>query len=247
MNEHIWKQNWFEFTGYVPHAGQRKIHFSQKTDAKYFVYVCGRRFGKSLAASKEIEAMLAKPNTRSWIVAPDHSGTDKVFREVWNTVVHKGLMEIKIQSGISMSNMDLTITVTMTDLEVLIATSAGSITGTNLFNADNVSLNLSSAGDIRLALSAENVQSTLSSAGDLYLEGDATHHSATLSSAGDLYAFNFATKTTNVTLSSAGNAHIYASQRLYATVTSAGSVYYKGHPWMQQTTTSQGRVVNSNP
>jgi len=89
--ELIWKENWFKYTKYIPHEGQKRIHYKTKDTAKYFIYICGRRFGKTLAAAKETEQTLAKPDQRIWVVAPNHSLTDKVFRIVWNTYVTKGL------------------------------------------------------------------------------------------------------------------------------------------------------------
>ena len=37
--------------GYTPHNGQLKLHFPSKEEARFFVMVCGRRFGKSTAAA----------------------------------------------------------------------------------------------------------------------------------------------------------------------------------------------------
>lgn len=80
------KQKWFNFTNYVPHIGQQKLHFPNKK-ARFIVAVCGRRWGKSVSASKEIECMLNVPKTRSWVVAPTYGTAEKVFREVWHTIV----------------------------------------------------------------------------------------------------------------------------------------------------------------
>ena len=45
------KEKWFKFTGYSPHNGQVKIHHPDKP-ARFIVAVCGRRWGKSVCASK---------------------------------------------------------------------------------------------------------------------------------------------------------------------------------------------------
>jgi hypothetical protein len=80
------KKKWFEFTNYQPHNGQARIHYPTKR-ARFIVAVCGRRWGKSVCASKEIEATLNCPKTRSWVVAPTYQTAEKVFREVWHTIV----------------------------------------------------------------------------------------------------------------------------------------------------------------
>lgn len=83
-----YKKKMFKFTDYVPHAGQERLHFPDKP-ARFTVSVCGRRWGKSIAASKEIEAIITQPNKRAWVVAPSYQLAEKVFREVWHELVIK--------------------------------------------------------------------------------------------------------------------------------------------------------------
>ena len=78
------KQKWFDFMGYNPHVGQNKLHYPEKDKARFIVAVCGRRWGKSLSASMEASTILAKENTRVWIVAPPYDLSEKIFREVWH-------------------------------------------------------------------------------------------------------------------------------------------------------------------
>ena len=86
--EKVWKfkEKWFDYTSYNPHKGQESLHFPDK-DARFIVAICGRRWGKSVAASKEIEVMLNMPKTRSWVVAPTYQTAEKVFREVWHSII----------------------------------------------------------------------------------------------------------------------------------------------------------------
>ena len=95
ISEH--KQNWFEFTGYKPHKVQLRLHFPTK-DARFTVAVCGRRWGKSVSASKEAETILTQKNKRVWVVAPTYGGAEKVFREVWNEVIFKQNMPVRRKS-----------------------------------------------------------------------------------------------------------------------------------------------------
>jgi PBSX family phage terminase large subunit len=88
---YLGKEAWFKLTGYKPHDSQLKIHQSV---ARFKVAICGRRFGKSLLASKEGEYVAMQGNKRGWIVAPTYDLTDKIFREVWKTfiILDKGVM-----------------------------------------------------------------------------------------------------------------------------------------------------------
>tara|TARA_R100001129_G_scaffold23324_2_gene14875 strand:+ start:823 stop:2121 length:1299 start_codon:yes stop_codon:yes gene_type:complete len=80
------KKKWFKFTDYVPHSGQERLHYPEK-QARFTVAVCGRRWGKSVSASKEIECVITQPNKRAWVVAPTYQTAEKVFREVWHTCI----------------------------------------------------------------------------------------------------------------------------------------------------------------
>ena len=80
------KKKWFKFTDYNPHSGQLKLHFPKK-DVRFLVAVCGRRWGKSWSAAKEIECVITQPKKRAWVVAPTYQTAEKVFREVWHTCI----------------------------------------------------------------------------------------------------------------------------------------------------------------
>lgn len=166
--------------------------------------------------------------------------------EYITTTVNNGKLVIGVKRGVQLSNFNLTVNLTMTDLEELSSSSAGSIEGKNKFKADYVSLVLSSAGSIRLELEAEQLYSSLSSAGSLFLSGSVVDHRAVLSSAGNLYSFELITDTSTITLSSAGNASVYVSRLLNVIISSIGSLYYKGNPKINKTITSLGRVIDAN-
>ena len=88
-NEYLdYKRKWFEYTNYKPHSGQMRLHFPEKS-ARFTVGVCGRRWGKTVSASKEAECVLMQPNKRVWVVAPTYGASEKVFREIWNELINK--------------------------------------------------------------------------------------------------------------------------------------------------------------
>lgn len=74
---HAAKGRLFTLLGYQPHHGQRVFH---ESPARFKVLVAGARFGKSLAAAREVLAWLAIPGSRGWIVAPSYRLGEKEFR-----------------------------------------------------------------------------------------------------------------------------------------------------------------------
>jgi hypothetical protein len=82
-----YKQKWFDYLGYKPHEGQRKLHFPTKESARFFVMVCGRRFGKTTASAMEATFFASQPDKRIWLVGLSYDKADLMFREVWEKMV----------------------------------------------------------------------------------------------------------------------------------------------------------------
>jgi hypothetical protein len=86
-NQTQYKQQWFDFMGYKPHAGQKKLHFPDKDTARFFVMVCGRRFGKTTSSAMEATYYASQPNKKIWLVGLSYDKADLMFREVWQKMV----------------------------------------------------------------------------------------------------------------------------------------------------------------
>ncbi len=82
-----YKQKWFDFMDYKPHYGQSKLHFPEKDTARFFVMVCGRRFGKTTASAMEATFYASQPNMRIWLVGLSYDKADLMFREIWQKMV----------------------------------------------------------------------------------------------------------------------------------------------------------------
>jgi len=86
-NQTQYKQQWFDFMEYEPHSGQKKLHFPDKDTARFFVMVCGRRFGKTTASAMEATYYASQPNKKIWLVGLSYDKADLMFREVWKKMV----------------------------------------------------------------------------------------------------------------------------------------------------------------
>ena len=73
--------------GYTPHYGQAKLHYPTKETARFFVMVCGRRFGKTTASAMEATYYASQPNKRIWLVGLSYDKADLMFREIWQKMV----------------------------------------------------------------------------------------------------------------------------------------------------------------
>ena len=120
--------------------------------------------------------------------------------------------------------------VTIKDVVELSASSAGDLIGETLIKSDELSLSVSSAGDIKINVEVNKLKCKISSSGDINIEGVADELEADLSSAGDLKAYDLKTRIADVSTSSAGDARITVTEELRARASSAGDIYYQGNP-----------------
>lgn len=78
------KSAFFDKIGYKPHAGQIDYHLS---NARFRLPNCGRRFGKSTMAARDLEPKLFLPNKNFWIVGPTYDLGEKEFRVIWQDLI----------------------------------------------------------------------------------------------------------------------------------------------------------------
>jgi hypothetical protein len=177
-----------------------------------------------IKVSTGIDVYLKQGDEFSLAVEADENLHEYIITEVKN-----GILDIYTEANIRNADRKR-VYVTMKDITSLRSTSAGDIYGETPVKTDNLKLSASSAGDIKLEVYADNVDIDISSSGDITLSGEAATLNANLSSAGDLNAFNFKVKEAEVSVSSAGDADIYVTEKLNARASSAGDVNYKGDP-----------------
>lgn len=78
------KNAFFNKIGYVPHDKQVLYHTS---NARFRLANCGRRFGKSTMAGRDLEPKLFLKNKTFWIVGPTYDLGEKEFRVIWDDLI----------------------------------------------------------------------------------------------------------------------------------------------------------------
>ena len=78
------RKAFFSKIGYEPHPQQWLYHNSP---ARFRVPVCGRRFGKSTMAGRDLEPLLFTHGKRYWIIGPTYDLAEKEFRVVWDDLI----------------------------------------------------------------------------------------------------------------------------------------------------------------
>lgn len=90
------KDVYFDKTGYIPHPGQRDIHFD---NTRHRILSNGRRWGKTLVGGKESETMAFVKNflgqpMQGWIIGPEYVDCEKEFRVVYDTFKKIGIDQV---------------------------------------------------------------------------------------------------------------------------------------------------------
>jgi hypothetical protein len=163
-----------------------------------------------------------------------------------STIVTGQELQISTEPGVNLQDYDLTVDLTMTDVERLSLTGVGSISGQSIFTADRISLSLSGVGNISLDIEVEELVTTVLGVGNVSLAGYARSHDCVHSGLGLLDAFAMVSDTATLIMSGAGDAKVYVDSLLNVTITGVGSVYYKGDPEINVTITGLGQLLNAN-
>lgn len=162
------------------------------------------------------------------------------------TTVSNGELIISKSPDVILSEYDLTLNITMTDLKKLTNDGVASIASTSTFSVDSVWLYLNGVGTIYLDLQADYLKTVMAGPSSVSLVGSAVNHVLTNTSVGSVYSFDFETDTTVVTLTGIGDASVYVNDYLRATITGIGSVYYQGEPTVEATITGTGGIEKDN-
>lgn len=136
------------------------------------------------------------------------------------------------------------VNVSLPELTNIRISSAGDVKGVTDFTCDDLEIRISSAGDLDLGVDAADIDLSISSSGDCHLRGSANSLYAKLSSAGDLHAFDLHTEYVKVSVSSAGDARVWANKEIEMSASSAGNIYYKGDAEVIRShTSSAGSII----
>lgn len=189
---------------------------------------------------------------------------DNVMEHIFTTVSN-GVLKVSSNPNANLSEFELDVYLTMTDLEKVTLTGVGNIVGTNTFLADTVELTLDGVGNIvfnldsdmiyamlegvgnfNLNLETNRLMSALNGVGNINLEGSTPYHQCVHTSTGAILAFNLITDTSFVVQTAVGHTEVYVNDYMNVIISGLGSVYYKGHPTIDVTVSGTGQVINAN-
>jgi hypothetical protein len=191
-----------------------------------------------LKVATGIDVIITQSDKVEVMVEADENLMDWIKTEVVNN-------ELKIYTEKSIrSAKEKKVYVNFRKLNEIHITSAGDVSSENTLVTDELNIEMSSAGNLTLAVEADKVDIDISSAGSARLSGKTNNFNADLSSAGDLNAYNLEAKVGDISVSSIGNAKVFITEEASFRCSSAGDIDYKGEPILKSIRTSSAGSVN---
>jgi hypothetical protein len=151
---------------------------------------------------------------------------------------------IKTKEGVNLiPSGDLRVYVTSPTYKSIEVSGSSDIIGqTKITSTDDLSLEASGSGDIKMDVDAPKISAGISGSGSINLRGQAKDFDVDLTGAGHAYCYDLLTENTKVDISGAGSAQLYASVKLTADISGAGNISYKGNATVSQQISGAGSV-----
>lgn len=139
-------------------------------------------------------------------------------------------LTIKTRDGYNLDpSKEMKVFLTAPEFREVEVSGACNITGqTKISGSNKLELHASGAGSINMEVDVPELVTRLSGSGEISLKGQTKTFDLSISGAANAHCFDLLSEETKVEISGAGDAEVYASQKLEAHVSGAGNVKYKG-------------------
>ena len=195
---------------------------------------------RGIKSAEAVDVYLKKGTKES--VRVEVSGTDlsNVITEVSGSY-----LRIHMSRG-SFKRTNVKAYVTYVQLEKISASSASSVFSEGVIVTPSMEITVSSAAAVEVSLDADMVTADVSSAGEIILEGRGKTFEVEASSAGDVDAYKLQSEQVTARVSSAGSIKVMATKELDARASSGGDIRYRGNPMKTNTDSSSGGSVKKS-
>ena len=143
-----------------------------------------------------------------------------------------GILTVRATRNINITGTGNTpvLTVSTPSLTRVSHTGAGNFTTIDPITTDSFTLDITGAANGKAMLNVNDLTVNISGAGDLTLTGTAETNNISMTGAGRLEALDLETRTTTINMAGAGSVKINATEELNITAGGVGTIEYKGSP-----------------
>ena len=173
---------------------------------------------------------------------------DENLLQYIEVVQQGGELEIKTRNNINLDpTKDIKVYVSAPGYRRIAVSGASNIIGQNKISGSDLELDISGAGEIKMEVDVPEIKTEMSGSGAITLKGQTRKFVLETSGAAKAMCYGLLSEETIVDISGAGEAQVYASQRLQVDVSGAGNVSYKGEVKnISQEVSGAGSVRNAN-
>ena len=179
-------------------------------------------------------------------------GTVKVeaesnLQEYIITEVKNGTLKITTEKGINLKPKNkILVTVPVESVSEISLTGSGDLWTRDRLNSQNLKVQLTGSGDIKLDLKVMDLESKITGSGDIVFQGRSKNFECSVTGSGDLDAYNLQANNVEARVSGSGDIMVYAGDKLNATVSGSGDITYKGNPTKQNFKTHGSGSISSH-
>jgi len=127
-------------------------------------------------------------------------------------------------------NSEVTIYVTMKEIERLSVSGSGDLEGEGTFKVDDIELAISGSGDMNVGVEGDEVEMRISGSGNIRVSGAANDADAKISGSGKVKAEDLMVNVFDASISGSGSCYITVKDEIDARISGSGNVYYSGNP-----------------
>lgn len=194
---------------------------------------------KNVSVSNAIDVVIEQSDKTEIIVEAD----DNLQKEI-KTTVEDGTLVISCEFTSFHNVTKKKVIVKMPVIDALEASSASTITSTNVIHSTNIKLDASSAATMNVNIESDEISLDTDSAGSITIEGKALKVKSSASSAANIEAEKLLANEIEADADSGASINISPIVSLKANANSGGSINYKGSPKTIEKTSNSGGSIN---
>ena len=195
-----------------------------------------------LSVSISAHVFIDQGATQKLTIDADAATLDKILAEVDN----KNLV-IKLQNPGNRIKGDVTIHITVPELEEISVAGSSDVNVKSDFKAEILTLRVSGSGVIDFDhLTTTDLEAKISGSGKIILAGNSDKFDAAVAGSGNVEAFEFVVADFDGKISGSGKCNVNVTKVLGASIAGSGAIIYMGKPVVNSTVAGSGKVKSAN-
>ncbi len=196
--------------------------------------------------AEHARVILSQGPNQEVIVSGHHNIIDRLKKEVYG-----GVWKIDMRDHHCFGHYELTIFITVPDIESITISGSGDIEVGDFQEQGNLSLSISGSGEIDLESfeGCENLDLRISGSGNVL--GNENFSSLenldiVISGSGEYEGFPIQTDHCDITISGSGDCKVHVHETLNVNISGSGDVHYIGYPAITSSISGSGDIINAN-